>query len=73
MKRSSHDTAALRVLRLELQLISEAAESWTRNLAALSRRYTASERRSVTARIARYRAEADNLARAIAILEASHV
>jgi hypothetical protein len=72
MNRPGPVDPAIRVLRLELQMISDAAESWTRNLAALGRRYTASERRSVTARIARYRAEADSLARAIAILEAAH-
>lgn len=72
MKRGQ-ESAALRVLRLELQMVSEAAESWTRNLATLSRRYSDSERRNVTARIARYRAEADSLQRAIEILEAHHV
>lgn len=72
MKRGQ-ESAALRVLRLELQMVSEAADSWTRNLAALGRRYSDSERRNVTARIARYRAEADSLQRAIEILEAHHV
>lgn len=72
MTRPSQNSPALRVLRLELQLLAEAADSWERNLAALGRRYTASERRSVTARIARYRAEAESLARDIAILEAHH-
>jgi hypothetical protein len=72
MTRPSQDSPALRVLRLELQLLADAADSWERNLASLRQRYSASERRSVTARIARYRAEADSLARAIAILEAAH-
>lgn len=73
MIRAGKDSPAIRVLRLELQLVSEAAESWTRNLATLRRRYSESERRSVTTRIARYRAEADSLQRAIEILEANHV
>lgn len=72
MTRHGREDPAIRVLRIELQLVSGEADSWARNLASLGRQYSDSQRRSVTARIARYRAEANSLARAIAILEAAH-